>query len=117
MTNYAFTAKNELPKAETGQVFEMLNFMQAVPNTEIFQGVEGLVFKKCNLVNCKLPEDAKVEDCLHIQKSFCSHVHPKWVEKGLPECSDNCEHLTDTDEITVDGELIDTVSHYEDKLL
>lgn len=112
MANYAFTAGNPLPD---GTVFEMCNFTQAVPHTSIFVGRTGLKFVKCNLMNCDLPPDAIVEGGLHCHVSFCSHEHPKWIAKGLPECAENCQHLVDTDEITIDGVVLDIVRIYKDK--
>lgn len=95
--NFAFTRGLGLPTIKDGQTLEMFNFTQAIPHTEIFAGINGLIFRKCNLVNCVLPKDAKKEDCLHIQKEFCSNLHPRWVAKGIDECpSKNCAHLSKT---------------------
>ncbi len=66
-------------------------------------------------MNCDIPKDAVAEGCLRCHVSFCSHVHDGWIEKGLAACADDCEHLVDTDEITVNGVLVDTVRHYADK--
>jgi len=114
MTNYAFTTDKSLPSAQNGQTFENCNFMQMAPNTTIFAGKTGLSFRKCNLVNCNVPADAQIDDCLHIHKSFCSHLHEKWIDKGLSECAENCSHVIDTDEIIIDGMKIDTIYHYAD---
>lgn len=79
---------------ESGTIIDSMNFSQILPNTSIADDVEGLIFKNCNLLNCKLPQDAKVERCLHIQKSFCSHLHEDLVKRGLPECTEQCWHAT-----------------------
>lgn len=117
MANYAFTSRNPLPESKSGEVFENLNFTQMLPNTEIFTGVTGLVFKNCNLTNCKLPDDAKAESCLRVQIEFCSNLHPKWTDKGLSACGINCSHVVNIDEIRIDGALIDTIYDYEDKVV
>ena len=97
MANYAFTTGKDLPTVKDGHTFEMCNFTQAVPNTEIFKGVTSLTFKKCNLVNCKIPADAVKINSLNIQKEFCSNEHPDWIEKGLPDCgSETCKHYQKT---------------------
>jgi len=79
--------------------------------------VSGLRFVNCNLLNCDVPGDAEVADCLTIQKSFCSHLHPEWVKHGLPECAEDCEHLADTEEVWIDGELVETIRRYEDGMV
>lgn len=116
MANYAFTRGLPLPTANNGDTFEGYNFMQAQPHTPIFAGVTGLVFRKCNLMNCDVPVDAVVDDCLRIHKSLCSHNHPKWVDKGLAECVENCNHVIEIDVIKIDGVEVDTVYHREDTL-
>lgn len=116
MNNYAFTRGNDLPVIEDGHVFEYVNFTQAQPHTKIFEGVTGLTFRKCNLMNCDVPVGAIVEDCLRIHKSLCANLHPRWVKKGLAECVENCSHVTEIDVITIDGVKVDTVYHRKDTL-
>ena len=113
MANYSLGRK-PLPEVEDGPVFDGDNFLQLTP-TKIFVGVKNLTFKNCNLTNCILPDDAKVLSHHPQMASFCSHVHPKWVAKGLKECTENCEHVVDTDTIEIDGKVVDTVYHYSDK--
>ena len=116
MANYSFPSNKSLPNAEGGQVFEMYNFTQAKPHTKVFEGVTGLVFKNCNLLNCDLPDDAKVEDCLHIHKEFCANLHPEW-SAYLDAEPEDCSHVVDKDEVTVDGQVVDTIYYYEDKIV
>lgn len=113
MPNYAFTAGNELPVVGNGHVFEYRNFTQKLPHTKIFEGVTGLKFKKCNLTNCDLPGDAVTEGCTHTHKTFCTNLNPRWIDKGIVACVENCTHVIDTDVITIDGIVVDTVYHYE----
>ena len=40
------------------------NLTQRKANTPILDGIKGLFFRGCNLKNCDLPEDAKIEECL-----------------------------------------------------
>ena len=112
MANYSFLTKKKLPDVPENKVFEDINFVQKTPHTKIYDGVKGLTFRKCNLNNCDLPEDAIEDDCGHIHVSYCSHEHPDW---GLPECGVECEHLTNTDVIEIDDKVIETVYHYKDK--
>ena len=116
MPNYAFTFKTGLPSVNNGHVFEGCNLTQKDPHTKIYEGVTGLIFRKCNLMNCDVPADATIEDCLQIHKSFCSNLHPEWIDKGLVVCPENCSHVVDTDTITIDGLVVDTVYHYEDTI-
>lgn len=112
MSNYSIT--NELPVAENGQTFESDNFEQAMPDTPIFEGVTGLVFKKCNLINCALPSDAVIVSCNTSQVSRCSHLHSGY---GLTECPEECSHMVEKNEINIDGVLIDTVYTYKDTFI
>lgn len=111
MANYAFMTGNPIPDVESGHVFYGDNFIQQYPNTEIFTGKTGLKFVNCNLTNCKLPQDAITEGSHPKQRSFCSHVHPRW---GLTECQGDCSHVVDTDEIWIDGIVVDTTYYYAD---
>ena len=114
MANYSFPTDKKLPVIKDGHTFTNCNFMQEKPNTEIFKGISNLTFKSCNLVNCKLPADAKIISSNTAQKSFCSHLNPKW---DLPKCEINCQHVIDTDVIKIDNVTIDTIYHYEDKVI
>lgn len=96
-----------------GDTVENCNLMQ-LANTPVCEGITGLTFINCNLVNCSVPGDAVIENCLTIQKSFCSHLHPDW---SLTPCIENCSHVIDTDEIWIDNVLVDTIYHHKDTLL
>lgn len=96
---------------ENGEVFEFCNFTQAIAGTDIFSGATGLTFRNCNLINCVVPVGSIIEKCNNTQKSFCSHLHTNW---GLVACIDDCEHVYNSDEIWVDGVLIETTYYYED---
>ena len=63
------TKKNltKLPRCREGDVFEWCNFAQPTPHTPVGAGVKGLVFRKCNLVNCDVPDDAVLDGCCHVQ--------------------------------------------------
>lgn len=80
------------PPCEAGDTFEACNLTQLRPDTEICGGLSGLTFRRCNLVNCKPPPDAAIEECNTAQISFCSHLHPEWMDKGLPACAVDCQH-------------------------
>ena len=114
MGNYAFMTRDPIPDVLDGHVFTGDNFIQKVPNTQILVGKNKLKFINCNLTNCKLPADAIVEGTFVVQKSFCSHIHPRW---GLAECVENCEHVVDIDEIVIDGIIIDIVYRYAAKAM
>lgn len=104
------------PQFTDGQEIRDWNLTQLAPHTRIGEGVKGLRFVNCNLLNCDVPEDAEVVECLTVQKSFCSHLHPEWVEKGLPACPEDCEHAESVDEIELDDETI-VIRHYADKVV
>jgi len=96
---------------ESGDTIEEWNLVQREPNTAICSGLTGLTFIRCNLINCSVPGDSVIEHCLHVQKDFCVHLHPDW---GLDAEAENCPHVVDTDEITMDSVVLDTIYHYED---
>ena len=114
MANYSLGI-NPIPDVPNGSTFTGDNFLQMFPHTAILEGKTGLTFINCNLTNCDLPADAVTVGCRAHHLDFCSHLVPTWVDKGLPECAVDCEHVTDTDTITIDGVAVDTVYHYEHK--
>lgn len=116
MANYSFSI-NPIPAVENGHTFTGDNFCQFLPHTAILAGVTGLTFKNCNLTNCDAPMDAVFIGCAPRHTSFCSHEHPKWINKGLPVCADNCTHLVSTDTIIIDSVIVDTINHYSDKVV
>ncbi len=117
MPNFAFTRGLPLPTVDDGYTFEGYNFMQVQPHTAIFVGKTSLTFRNCNLMNCDVPGDAAIESCLNIHKSLCANIHPRWVAKGLPSEVENCAHVTITDTVTIDGQLVDTIYHYADTVV
>jgi hypothetical protein len=61
--NQNFTRK--LPEnVEPGTEFVRCNFSKRISHTKLFDGIAGLKFVGCNLLNCDLPDDAVVDDCL-----------------------------------------------------
>ena len=99
--NFSRTHINKLI-ANNGDVFIRCNFSQSVPHTEILTGVNGITFEKCNLMNCNIPVDAVKIDCLHIQKSLCSHLHQRRLDAGeITECAEDCVHVDDDNSIQV----------------
>lgn len=112
--NYAFMTGNSLPDVENGHTFTGDNFIRKEPHTPVFVGKTGLIFINCNLTNCSLPGDAITEGSHPKQRSFCSHVHQRW---GLTECIENCEHVIDTDDVYIDGVLLEKTYHYADKVV
>ena len=112
MANYSWLTRKEMPEVPENKVFQDINFVQAKPHTKIYEGVKGLTFRKCNLNNCDIPEDAKEENCGHVHISYCANLHPDW---GLDACAVECEHMTDKSEVVVDGVDVFTEYHYEDK--
>jgi hypothetical protein len=106
-------AKHKLANlsAETSDEFIECNFMQVTPHTTIASGITSLTFTGCNLMNCDVPGDAVVEDCMMLQKNMCYWLHPTW---NLAVETADCSHVVDTDTVTIDGELIDTIYHRQD---
>jgi len=81
-----------------GDTIDDSNFCQPVP-TLMFTEYQNLTFTRGNLLNVQLDPACGhvVDDCLWIEKSFCSHLHPELVANGLPECDTNCQHQSAID--------------------
>lgn len=56
----------EVSAFEDGDVLEDCNCTQDAPHTPFGEGVKGLVFRRCSLINCDLPADAVVEGGCHV---------------------------------------------------
>jgi len=92
------------------------NFSQLVPDTPILVG-KTLTIRGGNWCNVRKDPAWTIEGGNFVQVSRCSHVHPSWLAKGLLECAENCPHVVDTDTITIDGEVVETIYQYEDAVL
>lgn len=88
------------PDCQGGDVFEMCNILQYLPDTQICIGRSGLVFRNCNMINVIVPVGSLVIECNTAKKDFCTHIHP---EMGLPPEAENCRHMVDINELIVDG--------------
>ena len=89
-----------------GDVVDGCNFTQPVPWTPIAVGLSGLTFRNCNLVNCSPPADSVVESCNRVQ-----------ISRHTEACPVDCEHLVSSEDIIVDGVVVDTLRQYEDKVV
>lgn len=111
MANYSF--QDPIADFKNGGVITAGNFTQLIPNTEILKGLT-LTIEGGNFTNVKVQPEWTVTGGNWTQISRCSHVHPDWIEKGLPECSVECSHMTNKDEVMIDGVVIDTIYSYAD---
>ena len=89
-----------------GEVISGCNFCQSTPWTPIAVGVSGLIFRDCNLVNCSPPADSVVESSNRAQ-----------ISRHTDSCTVDCEHLVSSEDIIVDGVVVDTILQYEDKVV
>ena len=80
------------PPFQDGDVVSSGNYSQLVPGTEICHKVKELTITGGNFTNCKPRPTWDIQGGNWSQVSFCSHLHPKLVERGLPQCADDCEH-------------------------
>lgn len=101
---------NKQPVFNNGQTVKNYNITQFAPGTKIGEGVTGLKFIRCNLVNCDIPNDATTDNCNTRQLNFCANLHPDWGLQAEPE---NCAHVTET--IEVDNEVVGYI--YEDEVI
>lgn len=79
-------------------VIDGVNLSQVLPNTLIFKKAKKIIIRKNNnLMNCKFPEGCEIiteGSANRAQVDFCSHNHPKLIEKGLSVCGGNCRHIS-----------------------
>jgi hypothetical protein len=103
---------------EAGSTISGGNFSQVVPDTPILVG-KPLVITGGNWSNVRRDPAWTVNGGNWTQISLCSHLHPGKVAKGLLPSGHpaNCTHVVDTDEVRVDGVLVDTIYHYADTVL
>lgn len=112
MANYSF----QDPDIPDGSTIDGGNFSQLEPDTEIMKG-KTLTINGGNFCNVKLQPEWTINGGLWINKSFCSHENPRWVDYGLAECETECSHMVSKDEVYVDEVYIDTIYAYEDTLI
>jgi hypothetical protein len=100
------------PVFANGDIIRNCNLSQLLPHTAIGTNVTGLRFEKCNLINCDLPIDAVAVDCNRAQIDWCY-----WLNPDMPLAVEvaNCRHVTGSDVITIDGQLVDTEYYRQDK--
>ena len=116
--NFSF-GKLRLFKPKNNEVYYQNNFSQAKEHTKVIpDDITDLILIEPNLVNCDIPSKPgiKVIGGLHIQKSFCTHLHPNMVPPLTP-CPVNCQHLVNTDTVTVDGKEALKSYRYKDKVV
>ena len=89
------------------------NFSQLQPGTPIMVG-KTLTIRGGNWGNV-LPDAAwTIEGGNWGQVSRCYHLHPEW---NLPVEVENCPHVVEIHEVTIDGVLVDTTHEREDAVL
>lgn len=93
---------------QSGDVIESCNLSQMYPHT-VITDVVGLKFKSCNLVNCDVPEGTVVEGCNITQISRCGNLHADY------DCAVDCEHVVSSEQIIVDGVIVETIYDYQDR--
>ncbi|HUX15701.1 MAG TPA: hypothetical protein VMW52_04460 [Phycisphaerae bacterium] len=89
--NWAFGRGGEPPFAD-GDTITCANLAQVLPDTPVCEGVRGLTFRGCNLVNVLIRPGWTVENCNTARIDFCSHEMPHLIRRGLPECPVDCRH-------------------------
>jgi len=111
MANYSFTDPGDAIADDS--VINAGNFTQMYPDTPIMAD-KPLVINGGNFTNVRKDAAWTINGGNWTQVSRCSHLHPELVARGLTECALECDHLTGTDSVTIDGVLVDTIYHYEE---
>ena len=68
--------------------YRQKNFSQQEPNTPIHADEVGNLYVQCNLLNCRVPEDATVERCQVGQ-------HVRWTEETTVETDGETATVTE----------------------
>lgn len=108
--NYSFKDPTDIKE---GAVITTGNFTQMYPNTEIMKDLT-LIILGGNFTNVKKQDNWIIKGGNWTQIDRCSHLHPEFIDFGLPECETECKHLVDKDTIKVDGIVVETIYHYQD---
>ena len=74
-----------------GSVIRGGNFTQLLPDTPVLVGKKLTIYGG-NFTNVRKDSNWTIHGGNFAQVSFCSHVRPEIVERGLPLCADDCEH-------------------------
>ena len=115
MANYSY--KDPKDSFKDGDIITSGNFTQALPDTPIMSGIK-LTIRGGNFTNVRKDPAWKIEGGNWTQVDRCSHLNPKMAEAELiPLCKDDCKHMTGSDEIQVDGVVVDVVRYYEDLIV
>lgn len=99
--NYSF----EQPQFQDGDILDECNCSQKAPHTPF--GTANMQYVECNLVNCDIDPSATVFDCNTVQIDHCYWLHP---DMELPVEPENCRHVVEIDNVTIDGQ---TETFYE----
>ena len=113
MANYSFTDPGDA--VPDGSVIDSGNFSQLVPGTEIMVG-KTLTINGGNFTNVAVQPGWTVNGGNWTQVDRCSHLHPEFISRGLPECALECRHMISKDVIEIDDVVLDTVYVYENKV-
>ena len=99
---------NQDPDCQNGDHFIDCNLSQLMPNTNICTGKTGLRFSNCYMQNAIVPGDSQLFDCNNIQRDKCYWIRLVDGQNldGLPVEPENCRHVIDSDEVTVDGVVV-----------
>jgi hypothetical protein len=89
------------------------NFTQLEPDTPILVG-KTLTITGGNWCNVRQDAAWTVTGVVMRQVDKCTHLHRGLLSTSYTPCAEVCRHVVDTDEIYVDGELIETIHHYGD---
>lgn len=113
--NFSYNRINEI-EVSNGDVFINCNLIQINPYTPIFLGRNNLSFVGCNMINCSLPVDSIIENCNIAQIDRCTNKRDDLLIYK-EACEERCIHVVDTDEIWIDGVLLDLIYYYKDTVL
>jgi len=86
--NYAFKE----PSFQDGDTVEDGNYCQLQPNTEICKNIKNIIINGGNFVNVKPQSAWTINGGNWVQKEFCTHQHPNFINRGLTPCAENCSH-------------------------
>lgn len=95
-----------------GTVINDGNFSQVAPDTPIMVG-RALTINDGNFTNVRKDPAWTIKGGNWSQVERCSNLHPRLVNYGLTVCAENCTHAT-TEELEIDGVVVETIYTYKD---
>lgn len=96
-----------------GSTIDGGNFSQEFPDTPIMAG-RTLTINRGNFTNVRKDPNWTINGGNFTQVSRCTNIDPQYKEKSSAPCGVDCQHVVSSEELIIDGVVIDIIYVYED---